>query len=47
MIRDLEAIAPVHISDIYTLEDSLALIELYGVLFGCEDQAKTITEEIL
>lgn len=47
MIKDLEAIAPVHISDIYTLEDSLELIEFYGALFNCKDQAKTITEEIL
>jgi len=46
MIEDLEAIAPVHISDIFTLEDSLDLIMSYAELFSCEAKAVAIKEEI-
>lgn len=42
MIQELEHIAPVHISDIYTIEDNLELIEMYGQLFSKEEAAKTI-----
>ena len=47
MIPELEAIAPVHISDIYTLEDSLDLILSYGMLFSCAAKAKKIRDNII
>ena len=34
MIQELEKIATVHISDIYTIADSIELIMLYGALFS-------------
>lgn len=46
MIQELETIAAVHISDIYTIDDTLELIELYGSLFQREDAARTIIKEI-
>lgn len=46
MISSLEQIAPVHISDVYTLADSLELIEMYGNLFDTSEKAKTIIEDI-
>lgn len=46
MIQELEKIAPVHISDIYTIEDCLELIDMYGALFSKEDKAKEIGVEI-
>ncbi len=46
MIQELEKIAPVHISDIYTIEDCLQLIEMYGELFSKENKAFQIIEDI-
>ncbi|MEY8848463.1 ABC transporter substrate-binding protein [Psychroserpens sp. XS_ASV72] len=46
MIADLEQIAPVHISDIYTLEDSLELIEMYGDLLHVKTEANQMIEAI-
>jgi len=46
MIVELEQIAPVHISDIYTIDDSFELIKMYGELFGKEAKAYAIVEEI-
>ncbi|MBA6152978.1 ABC transporter substrate-binding protein [Gelidibacter maritimus] len=46
MIQELESIATVHISDIYTIEDTLELIEMYGALFSKEDAAIKISQEI-
>jgi iron complex transport system substrate-binding protein len=46
MIKQLEFIAPVHISDIYTIEDCLELIKMYGRLFHVEEKALTISEAI-
>src|SRR5690554_7798280 len=34
MIEELEKIAPVHLSDIYTIEDCLELIAMYGAKIG-------------
>ena len=47
MIQELEKIATVHISDIYTIADALELIGLYGTLFSKEDNASTIVKGIL
>ncbi|WP_434035272.1 ABC transporter substrate-binding protein [Formosa sp. 4Alg 33] len=46
MISELEQIAPVHISDIYTIDDSLELICMYGEIFNIPDQANTLIKGI-
>ncbi|WP_066220833.1 ABC transporter substrate-binding protein [Formosa haliotis] len=46
MIADLEAIAQVHISDIFTIGDSQELIAMYGELFNKEMVAKELQESI-
>ncbi|WP_431136055.1 ABC transporter substrate-binding protein [Psychroserpens mesophilus] len=46
MITELEHIAPVHISDIYTIDDSLELIEMYGDMFKVQNKAKIIIDAI-
>ncbi|EIJ39536.1 ABC-type Fe3+-hydroxamate transport system, periplasmic component [Galbibacter orientalis DSM 19592] len=49
IVSTLEKISTVHVSDIYTLQDSLALIKQYGELFSAENSAEnlitTITSE--
>lgn len=49
IVETLEGISTVHVSDIYTLQDSLALIKQYGELFSVENSAEnliaTITSE--
>ena len=42
MITELEQIAPVHISDIYTIKDCLELIDMYGNLFSVEEKSSQI-----
>ena len=46
MIEELEKIAPVHLSDIYTIEDCMELINMYGVMFLVENQAEKIITSI-
>ncbi len=46
MITDLEQIAPVHLSDIYTIDDSLELINSYGKLFDKTLEAKQMVNAI-
>jgi ABC-type Fe3+-hydroxamate transport system substrate-binding protein len=46
MILKLEKIAPVHISDIYNLDDALELIGLYGVLFSVDKNARQLIDNI-
>jgi len=46
MIQELETIAPVHISDICTIEDCLELIEMYGLMFSREKKANEISNQI-
>jgi ABC-type Fe3+-hydroxamate transport system substrate-binding protein len=46
MISELEMIAPVHISDIYNLEDALELISLYGDLFSVGKKANRCIQSI-
>lgn len=46
MIIELEKIAPVHLSDIVTFNDSLKLIEMYGELFTIEDKATECISQI-
>ncbi len=46
MVLELEKIAPVHVSDVINIADSLALIEQYGALFKKEDEASGIIKGI-
>ncbi|MEM9681485.1 MAG: helical backbone metal receptor [Bacteroidota bacterium] len=46
MIEELESIAPVHISDIYNLEDTLQLIQHYGNMFNVESKAQSLVKDI-
>lgn len=41
-----QEIAPVHVSDIYTLEDAITLMEQYGLLFSCRTEAQNIIHKI-
>ncbi|WP_037325239.1 ABC transporter substrate-binding protein [Salinimicrobium terrae] len=46
MVAELEKLAPVHVSDVMTIQDSLELILQYGKIFGVTDKASEIAEEI-
>ncbi len=46
MIEALQKIAPVHISDIYSIDDCLELIEMYGSIFSKEEKANEIVLDI-
>lgn len=46
MVEELEKIAPVHVSDIFTIKDSLDLIRQYGEIFSCRMDASRITDKI-
>ena len=46
MVAVLERIAPVHVSDIKTIDDSLQLILQYGEIFRVADKASEIAKEI-
>lgn len=47
MVKDLETIAAVHVSDVMTVNDSLELIREYGEIFEVQKAASTIVGEIL
>lgn len=46
IIDELAPIAPIHISDIYNLEDCFELIEMYGSIFKVEAKASEIITKI-
>jgi iron complex transport system substrate-binding protein len=46
MVLELEKIAPVHVSDIKTIDDSLELIREYGEIFAVREKASEIVREI-
>lgn len=46
MVAELERIAPVHVSDVKTIDESLELIRQYGDLLGAAERAAEITENI-
>ncbi len=46
IINSLKDIAPIHISDIYNLEDSYALIKIYGQIFQVVQNAEQIVVSI-
>ncbi|CAM1345595.1 ABC transporter substrate-binding protein [Tenacibaculum amylolyticum] len=41
-----EEVAPVHVSDIFTISDALELIHQYGILFSCRTDAQKIIQKI-
>ena len=41
-----QEIAPTHVSDIYTIQDTLTLIQQYGTLFSCTEKASKMIEDI-
>ncbi|RMB56242.1 cobalamin-binding protein [Dokdonia sinensis] len=47
MVAELEKIAPVHISDIKTVEDNLELIEQYGLLFNRKKESEQLVSKIV
>ncbi|WP_299765003.1 helical backbone metal receptor [uncultured Dokdonia sp.] len=46
IVRDMEAIAPVHVSDIKNIEDALSLIMMYGAIFQIEPVATRLVQNI-
>ncbi len=46
MVEELSALAPVHVSDIKTLDDTYELIKQYGALFNVSKKATQILIEI-
>lgn len=46
LVKDLETIAPVHVSDIYTLDDSFELIRMYGEIFDVNRTADKLVKDI-
>lgn len=46
MVEELSALAPVHVSDVKTLDDTYALMEQYGDLFDVKDNAAMLIAAI-
>lgn len=46
MVRNLEQVAPVHVSDIYTIADSFTLIRQYGELFAVQEKSEDLVRNI-
>lgn len=46
MVLELEKIAPVHVSDIKTIQDTLKLIKNYGKIFRVQEKASEIAKKI-
>ncbi|WP_233357710.1 ABC transporter substrate-binding protein [Haloflavibacter putidus] len=46
MVKELEKITPVHVSDINNLEEAYALMQDYGKIFRKEKEAKTLIKAI-
>ena len=47
MVEELEKIAPVHVSDIYSVDDTIVLIKQYGELFSVQNKATEITNKLI
>jgi ABC-type Fe3+-hydroxamate transport system substrate-binding protein len=47
IVENCRKISATHVSDIYTIADTLALIHQYGKIFSCEEKAKDIILKIL
>lgn len=46
MVQALSQIAPVHVSDVKTLEDTYVLIEQYGIVFNVQEPAEKLVAGI-
>ena len=46
IIRDLEDLAPIHISDVNTVEDCLELIKMYSIIFNSSKKASDLIDAI-
>jgi len=46
VVESLKNIAPIHISDIYNLEDAFELFKMYGILFRVEEKVNTLILKI-
>ena len=46
IVERMSKIAPVHVSDIITIEDNLQIINQYGILFDREKEAGTLIDSI-
>ena len=46
MVVELEKIAPVHVSDIYTIDDTIVLMNQYGELFSVHEKSTEITNKL-
>ena len=46
IVEVCQSVCNVHVSDIFTINDSLELISQYGCLFKCEEEADAIVSEI-
>lgn len=46
IVKLCSAIAPTHVSDIYNLDDTIELIEQYGKIFDCIEEAKRINHKL-
>jgi len=47
MVEALEKIAPVHVSDIYTIKDTVELIKQYGEIFSIKNKATEISNSLI
>lgn len=47
MVEELEEVAPVHVSDVKTIDDSIELIREYGEIFRVQEEAFKIAGKIL
>lgn len=47
MVAELENIAPVHVSDVQNIDDSLELIREYGEIFSVQNKASEIAGKIM
>ncbi len=46
IVVDLQNEYPVHVSDIFSIEDAIEMMQQYGELFGKENEANTLTSKI-
>lgn len=46
IVQSCSEIAPVHVSDIYDLNDAISLISTYGRIFYCKEKARDLIQKI-
>ena len=47
IVENCKLIAPTHVSDIYTIDDTFELMNLYGEIFKCKSESKKIIESLI